>query len=128
MALISLNATFVFEDVVLKAGNGGKGGDGESGQRGGDGGDGGSGGLNVGDLSPGCKGGKGGKGGDGGHGGGGLGGHSLGIAYLGKQPPGAGLIEITLGDPGQGGTGPDGAMAAAGKAEEKQQFTAPTNP
>ncbi|WP_438018930.1 hypothetical protein WMF18_07540 [Sorangium sp. So ce315] len=131
IALISLDATLVFAEVVLKMGNGGNGGDGESGQRGGgggDGGDGGDGGANVSDLSPGCKGGRGGKGGDGGHGGGGLGGHSLGIAYLGKAPPSTGLIEVTLGDPGQGGTGPDSAMAEAGKAAERQQFTAPTSP
>ncbi|WP_437511469.1 hypothetical protein [Sorangium sp. So ce1099] len=127
IALISLGATLVFEDVVLKVGNGGNGGDGEPGQLGGQGGDGGAGGLDVGALSPGCKGGRGGKGGDGGHGGGGLGGHSVDIAFLGKQPPNTG-VAITHGQPGQGGTGPDDTTAADGTAAEALSFTSPTGP
>ncbi|MGK3965768.1 hypothetical protein WMF38_16515 [Sorangium sp. So ce118] len=127
IALISLNVTLDFEDVVLKAGKGGNGGDGEPGQLGGQGGDGGAGGLDVGALSPGCEGGKGGKGGDGGHGGGGLGGHSIGIAFLGKQPPNTG-VAVTHGQPGQGGTGPDDTKAADGTAAETLRFPAPTSP
>ncbi|WP_437511475.1 hypothetical protein [Sorangium sp. So ce1099] len=133
IALISLGATLDFEDVVLKAGKGGNGGHGETGQLGGNGGDGGTGGLNVGALSPGCKGGKGGKGGDGGHGGGGLGGHSLGIAYVGKDPlldkdPDNTGMAIIPGKPGQGGTGPGGAKAPDGAAAESLSFDAPTGP
>ncbi|WP_438009109.1 hypothetical protein WME89_10635 [Sorangium sp. So ce321] len=117
IALISLDATVSFEDVVLKAGNGGKGGDGEPGQLGGAGGPGGNGGRNVGALSRGCNGGQGGKGGDGGHGGGGLGGHSLGIAYVGQRPPTAGRT-ITFGAAGiNGNRGPD-ATTTTGRAAD----------
>ncbi|WP_437652307.1 hypothetical protein [Sorangium sp. So ce1182] len=117
IALLSLDATVSFEDVVLKAGNGGKGGDGEPGQLGGAGGPGGNGGQRVGDLSRGCNGGKGGKGGDGGHGGGGLGGHSLGIAYVGQRPPTAGRT-ITFGAAGiNGNRGPE-ATTKAGRAAD----------
>ncbi|MGK3965766.1 hypothetical protein WMF38_16505 [Sorangium sp. So ce118] len=126
IALISLNATLRAEGVVLKAAKGGNGGNGEAGQLGGEGGDGGAGGLNVGALSPGCKGGKGGKGGDGGHGGGGRGGHSLGIAYLGKDPGNTGM-DIIPGKPGQGGTGPGDAKAPDGTAAESLSFDAPTD-
>ncbi|XXT22113.1 hypothetical protein WME94_11190 [Sorangium sp. So ce429] len=122
IALISLDATISFENVTLKAGDGGDGGDGAPGQFGGEGGDGGDGGMAVGTLSPGCKGGKGGKGGDGGHGGGGLGGHSLGIAFVGKEPPVAGR-KITIGGAGLGGTGPDDTKARGGHAAETLPFT-----
>ncbi|XXY20139.1 hypothetical protein WME88_10905 [Sorangium sp. So ce216] len=122
IALISLDATIFFENVTLKAGNGGDGGDGAPGQFGGEGGDGGDGGMAVGPLSPGCKGGKGGKGGDGGHGGGGLGGHSLGIAFVGREPPVAGR-KITIGGAGLGGTAPNGTKARGGHAAETLQFT-----
>ncbi|WP_438018932.1 hypothetical protein WMF18_07550 [Sorangium sp. So ce315] len=122
IALISLNAMLVFEQVVLRAANGGNGGDGESGQLGGEGGPGGTGGQEVAPLSPGCNGGKGGKGGDGGHGGGGLGGQSLGIAYLGKEPPSVG-VNIIPGQPGQGGARPDNTKAADGTAAKTLRFS-----
>ncbi|WP_437679314.1 PGRS family protein [Sorangium sp. So ce131] len=107
IALISINAMFSFTNVVLGAADGGDGGDGGDGQQGGTGGEGGPGGAvpsGSDGLSAGCPGGRGGDGGAGGKGGGGQGGHSLGIAFLGQQPPTAGAT-IFRGTAGRGGTG-----------------------
>jgi hypothetical protein len=106
IALMCLSAGLLFEDTVLKAGNGGDGGNGTAGQTGGVGAAGGPGGglASATALHPGCRGGAGGNGGNGGHGGGGQGGHSLGIAYLSRLPETQGATIIT-GKAGAGGLG-----------------------
>jgi hypothetical protein len=89
IALINLNATVRFEQVMLMTGRGGAGGKGGAGQEGGEGGAGGPGGeapAGAPLLHDGCAGGPGGKGGPGGPGGGGRGGHAIGIAYKGRMP------------------------------------------
>ncbi len=101
IALVILDGTVSFVEVVLTSAAGGNGGDGGDRQPGGDGGPGGSGGSG---LHQGCAGGSGGDGGDGGPGGGGQGGHSLGIAYQGGLPDTAG-ITFDLGTAGTGGPG-----------------------
>ncbi|WP_159396822.1 PGRS family protein [Sorangium cellulosum] len=107
IALVSIDAALSFNAVILKSANGGDGGDGGDGQQGGAGGAGGPGGtVPTGSegISAGCPGGAGGRGGDGGKGGGGQGGHSLGIAFLGQQPPTEGAT-VFHGTAGRGGTG-----------------------
>lgn len=107
IAIVSLGATLVFEEVTLTAKDAGAGGDGGDGQLGGGGGTGGKAGTvdaAMTDLNAACKGGNGGAGGKGGRGGGGLGGHSLGIAYLG-EPPDTTKATVTVGVPGDGGLG-----------------------
>jgi hypothetical protein len=111
IALISLNANLLYEDVVLRTvtgGNGGFGGDGQTGGKGGNGGDGGFGAPDPGGTPDACNGGKGGQGGSGGKGGGGRGGHSIGIAYKGEAPSTDGATMET-GDAGLGGLGVDAA-------------------
>jgi hypothetical protein len=121
IALISIDATLSFEDVVLTASNGGAGGDGGDGQAGGSGGKGGTGGIGNGTLDA-CDGGKGGQGGFGGRGGGGQGGHALGIAYKGAAPPSTG-VTMKTGTAGAGGVG-EGATGsgAAGVKADAQEF------
>jgi hypothetical protein len=128
IGIVSLGAALTFDAVTIKAGAGGNGGDGGDGQGGGVGGNGGDGG--IGDAtapvtSKACNGGAGGQGGTGGKGGGGRGGHALGIAYVGKAPPKAG-VTFTKGTAGAGGAG-DHAMGnmgdgAAGVAADVQVF------
>ena len=120
IALISLGATFSFEAVYLKPGNGGTGGDGGDGQIGGAGGVGGVGGAGEGTL-PACRGGDGGLGGFGGKGGGGRGGHSIGLAYIGSAPSLVG-IGFELGVPALGGVGDPGNDGEMGIAQNTQSF------
>ncbi|HZF49116.1 MAG TPA: PGRS family protein [Polyangiaceae bacterium] len=121
IALISLNATLRYNDVVLRTADGGKGGDGGDGQVGGAGGAGGPGGLGMNTLNA-CDGGKGGQGGFGGKGGGGRGGHSIGIAYVGAEPLTDGAT-IEIGAAGPGGTGADGTgQGADGVRATAQEF------
>ncbi|WP_437945927.1 hypothetical protein WME98_34320 [Sorangium sp. So ce296] len=114
IALLSINATLTFEDVLLKAKAGGRGGPGGEGQVGGAGGALGRGGTGPTALSTGCDGGRGGDGGPGGPGGKGSDGHSLGIAYLGHPPPeeGEGVVAIEV-----------GAARGNGLAEKMKDFT-----
>ncbi|WP_267898768.1 hypothetical protein [Sorangium cellulosum] len=107
IALVSIDAVLSFNEVILKSAKGGNGGNGGEGQQGGEGGAGGPGGtvpMNSEGIFAGCAGGSGGRGGNGGKGGGGQGGHSLGIAFLGQEPPTEG-VEIYHGTVGRGGTG-----------------------
>jgi hypothetical protein len=122
IALVSVNATLSFEDVVLTTGDGGAGGEGGDGQNGGVGGTRGTGGAAAAGTLPACDGGKGGVGGFGGKGGGGQGGHAIGIAYRGTAPPTSGAT-IKTGDAGTGGLG-DGATGsgAAGVKANTQEL------
>ncbi|WP_437737322.1 PGRS family protein [Sorangium sp. So ce1335] len=109
IALVSLDATLLFEDVTIATGRGGDGGAGGPGQDGGAAGAGGPGGgvpEDAAGLRPGCAGGPGGTGGRGGIGGGGLGGHALGIAHVGAAPPTDG-VTFAVGEAGAGGVGAD---------------------
>ncbi|AKT37253.1 uncharacterized protein CMC5_013840 [Chondromyces crocatus] len=116
IALVSLEAQVVFDDVVLRTGRGGVGGSGGPGQNGGLGGaEGGKGGAvdpAYTQLKEGCPGGAGGNGGKGGQGGGGLGGHAIGVAFRGVAPSLEGAV-VTLGEPGAGGTSADAEHAGA---------------
>ncbi|XYI02057.1 PGRS family protein [Sorangium sp. So ce1128] len=115
IALVSLDATLLFQDVTIATGSGGDGGAGGPGQDGGTPGAGGPGG-GVPDgataLQPGCAGGPGGTGGRGGTGGGGLGGHALGIAHVGAAPPADG-VTFAVGQAGAGGVGADAEHSGA---------------
>ena len=122
IALISVDASVVLADCILRSAVGGAGGRGGNGQAGGAPGGGAAGGAKVGSSTPACKGGDGGYGGDGGPGGGGAGGPSLGVAHVGKAPDKRGDTKITPGTPGEGGPGGDnnvdgntGANGAAGE-------------
>lgn len=126
IALISLNATLVFDAVVMQVGNGGVGGKGALGQVGNDGGAGGTGGaadaMGLG-FNGACNGGNGGLGGLGGASGGGRGGHAVGIAYKGSAPPKEGVSFMKKGTPGNGGTGPSAMLdGASGSGEDLQSF------
>ncbi|WP_437980746.1 PGRS family protein [Sorangium sp. So ce117] len=115
IALLSLDATLLLQDVTIVTGRGGDGGAGGPGQDGGMAGAGGPGG-GVPDgataLQPGCAGGPGGTGGRGGTGGGGLGGHALGIAHVGAAPPADG-VTFAVGQAGAGGVGADAEHSGA---------------
>lgn len=121
IALVNLEASFVFAKVTLSAASGGSGGNGGNGQKGATGGLGGSGGKGAMTLDA-CNGGQGGQGGPGGMGGGGRGGHSVGIAYRGTAPSTDGAT-IKPGTPGQGGLGADAdGQGAPGRAEPTLAF------
>jgi len=115
IALASVGASVLLQDVKLTTGNGGDGGEGGEGQDGAIGGNGGNGGAGSGTLAA-CAGGQGGQGGFGGKGGGGRGGPSVGIAFTGTGPAMEGG-SITLGTPGKGGAGADVAGAGADGAK-----------
>ncbi|WP_437851506.1 PGRS family protein [Sorangium sp. So ce363] len=115
IALVSLDATFLFQDVTTATGRGGDGGAGGPGQGGGPAGAGGPGGgvpEGATALRPGCTGGPGGTGGRGGTGGGGLGGHAIGIAHVGAAPPAEG-VTFAVGKAGAGGVGVDAEHSGA---------------
>ncbi|AUX42233.1 hypothetical protein SOCE26_036610 [Sorangium cellulosum] len=115
IALVSLDATLLFQDVTIATGRGGDGGAGGPGQDGGAAGAGGPGGdvpEGAAGLRPGCAGGPGGTGGRGGTGGGGLGGHAIGIAHVGAAPPTEG-VTFAVGKAGAGGIGADAEHSGA---------------
>jgi hypothetical protein len=124
IALASVGANVLLQDVKLLTGNGGDGGEGGEGQNGAIGGFGGGGGLGTSGTLAACAGGQGGQGGFGGKGGGGRGGPSVGIAFTGPAPVREGG-SIKLGTPGKGGTGADAAgMGADGAAAETMEMSA----
>ncbi|MEZ4297712.1 MAG: PGRS family protein [Polyangiaceae bacterium] len=106
IAILSLGATFLFNEVTITAKSGGAGGAGGDGQGGGVGGGAGTGGtIPAGaTLNPGCPGGPGASGGSGGKGGGGQGGHSIALAHTGAAPDtrGASLFVASAGNGGAG--------------------------
>lgn len=121
-ALVSVGATFTFDQVTLTAGAGGTGGEGGIGQEGAIGGSGGTGGAQGTGTLAACKGGDGGPGGRGGKGGGGIGGHSAGIAFKGVSPSTAGAT-IKIGAPGAGGAGEgESGTGAPGIAADTIEF------
>ncbi|MBK8253514.1 MAG: PGRS family protein [Polyangiaceae bacterium] len=126
IAVLTLGAALIWNDVTITAKAGGTGGDGGSGQFGGLGGSGGSGGkIPMGAvMNPGCVGQSGGNGGNGGHGGGGMGGHSIAIAHTGAAPDMSGAL-LFVATAGEGGTGDgvnDSTKGAKGIAAEIQAF------
>jgi len=125
IALASVGASVLLQDVRLTTRNGGDGGEGGEGQNGAIGGFGGGGGLGTSGTLAACAGGQGGVGGFGGKGGGGRGGPSVGIAFTGTAPVREGG-SIMLGTPGKGGAGADAAgMGADGAATETMEMSAP---
>ncbi|WP_437745082.1 hypothetical protein WMF39_08670 [Sorangium sp. So ce1504] len=131
IALVSVNATLTFREVVrLTARDGGRGGDGAAGQAGGRGAYGGPGGIGSPQnfVPDGCSGGQGGQGGSGGRGGGGQGGHSLAIAFQGTPGTAPSLegVMVQLGMPGDGGIGSGVEQAGdAGQASRLLDFSSP---
>ena len=103
IALLSVNSTVALEVSTLTAANGGAGANGASGQNGQ------TGGLRGKGYLAGCDGGDGGTGASGAPGGGGAGGLSVGILYSGTVPTADADTKTTLGQPGVGGKGGNGA-------------------
>ncbi|NUP06855.1 MAG: hypothetical protein HOW73_12455 [Polyangiaceae bacterium] len=108
IALISLQSLWAFENVRIQPGSGG---DGGIGGMGGVGGAGGVSGNNM-ALAAVCTAGDGGNGASGGRGGAGSGGHSAAIAYVGMEPPVAGIQILGA---FHAGAGPDAADDGLGQ-------------